>query len=1151
MIWKILEIEKTKDEEVITNAYRAKLHFVNPEDDQEGFKELRRAYEEAIAYAREDDSLHNVDSDDENKDEIDLWIDRIDKVYQDVITRIDKAKWDKLLHDEICEDLDMELEAAEKLLVYFMSHSFMPQEIWQLVDKRFRYLDNYDQLKEKFPENYLEYIKWQIEHANFIDFSLFDGKTDDKVDDYINTLYEVKNALEDRDLERTKKGLGVLEKYDVTHPYGQVEKARYLLLRHLNGEKDLEKEALSIMEDLDFEYSDNAYIERIYAETLVENDKVDKAKAIFDNLLEENPENYGAMLGQANCIYLLGDAEEAKERIEDILEERVQDTEALSLLETINDKLIAGYEKEYEETKNREVCFKLGWCFYQKKEFEKGIALLDEIEETEDYDYINLRCRLYLANEDYEKGYPYTKKWLSLIENTIDDGTKEMQKRLNRLSLAHFSIGICLWELTLPKFKENPSEELDKKLVQAADFIKAAVKEEENVLVKLSYMEQLSRFYIEEKKYEACIDLCDEIIQVDRGFFPAYVHRQKANYKLKNAKEVIDDYFACIELYPGYVKPYIYAAEVFMAFEQYDDVESVIEAAKNAGIESDSLKLIQVKILHYKDYSNENTQKALDIALGFENQVLENEETDLEDLAELGKEIAILYWDLDEDTKALGILDIYQKKCPDSISLWHLQADIYSKQKRYKEALDLCHKLLKREPNSFYTKMKLGNLLERMDEPEAAIKYYKEILVEDSEYVPAIRRMMYVYSYTSNSEQDLHKCRLGIEYATKLIELTGAAEGYVERGNLYIDLYELEKAIEDCEKAIQLDPEGYYAYNNLGCALLKLRRVEEAIVPLEKLIEMYPDKETLPYLNLVDCYMLQKEYDKCIKMYEKIQEIAPNDIRFKKNIAKVYVESKQYEKAIEIYEKLVTEDKKKIFKAMFKGATEKEETNYHCTRRIVDNYCSIGDVYVHMGDKKKANVYYKKAYNIYFEYEKQLPQKDVEDIAEFYRDCGALKKALKVLKEAQRTCYGKNYISEYLSFTYATIYFELGNKQEAKKHANAFIKSLLKDYESVEDFLSDRRYLPMHLYDLGIMNICAGELEKAREYFMRIKANDCKLCVICETCDCFEYYFGMGLLSELQGDYLEAKKFYKRAIEIKGSYPCCEKHLMDLEKKTK
>ena len=45
----ILEIEKTKDKQVIQDAYRRLLVKVNPEDDPEGFKRLREAYEEANA----------------------------------------------------------------------------------------------------------------------------------------------------------------------------------------------------------------------------------------------------------------------------------------------------------------------------------------------------------------------------------------------------------------------------------------------------------------------------------------------------------------------------------------------------------------------------------------------------------------------------------------------------------------------------------------------------------------------------------------------------------------------------------------------------------------------------------------------------------------------------------------------------------------------------------------------------------------------------------------------------------------------------------------------------------------------------------------------------------------------------------------------
>lgn len=48
-----LGIEATKEEKKIKKAYRARLHAVNPEDDPDGFKRLREAYEEALKYARQ------------------------------------------------------------------------------------------------------------------------------------------------------------------------------------------------------------------------------------------------------------------------------------------------------------------------------------------------------------------------------------------------------------------------------------------------------------------------------------------------------------------------------------------------------------------------------------------------------------------------------------------------------------------------------------------------------------------------------------------------------------------------------------------------------------------------------------------------------------------------------------------------------------------------------------------------------------------------------------------------------------------------------------------------------------------------------------------------------------------------------------------
>ena len=1165
MIWKILEIEQTKDEEVIKTAYRDKLRYVNPEDDEEGFKELRHAYEEALEYANRDeaeDAHGEAENEEEGhkgrKNEVDLWIDRIDVIYQDVKTRCDESKWDILLHDPVCDDLDTELEAAEKLLVYFMSHVYMPQNIWQLVDKRFAYMDNYDLLKEKFPENYLDYVKWQITSSNFIDFDLFDEKTGSQVDDYINKLYEVKNAADEKDLKRMRTLLNELSRFDVTHPFTQVEEARYLLIKQEKEGGECAKEALSIMEELDFEYSDNPYIERIYAEALVENKEISKAKTIYETLMEAAPNNYNAMLGKANCVFLEGNAEEAKEQIEDILEDRVQDPDCLALLEKVNISLIKDYEEKLKDNMDRETCFKLGWCYYQQKEFEKGIALLDELGEGEDYDYINLRCRLFLANENYEKAYPLTKKWVDLIEKTDDDDSKEMQKRKNRLSLAHFSVGVCIWELEYQK-KE---EERDKsEFSNAAFYIEKAISEETNILVKLSYMEQLARFYLVIEEYEKCIEMCNEIIEKDRGFFPAYVHRQKASYELKDAKGVIDDYFACTEIYPGYAQPYILAAEVFYAFEQYDDVENIIKAAKEAGLDSDSLELCRIRSFHYKDFSGENLEEALNDILKLKAKIegyKDGEETDIEDLAMLEKEIAALYWDMEKPEKALSVIDQYLKENPDNLKMLNMKVDVLSREKQEKEALKICNRLVKLDPDNLYTWVKLGNCLERCGKLKESIDCYQRVLEIDQEFAPALRRLMYVYSYMSNREDDLEKCRKGILYATRYIEVSGSAEGYVERGNLYIDLYELQKAVEDCKEAIELDSEAYYAYNNLGCALLKLRQVEEAVVPLEQAVALDPDKDHLPYLNLAECYILKKEYDKAIHAYEEALRLRPNTDRWREEIAKIYAMKGDYQQAIRIYQKMIER-----LKADVKQKKLSDKIKFHMSatltqenERLYELYGNIAEVYHQAGDEEKAVDYYQMSIGVKKSY--FMKNKSVEaciKAAEFYRDTGNYRYAEMILDDAMKFCdYTEDNIRKWkqIYFTYATVYFDssvyydFGKKEKdaIEKYAKMYLEELQKGYESEEEWLSDLRYRPSRLYDLAIISICIRDLEKARHYLEQIP--DCKCCVMCETCDCFEYYFGMGLVAELEGKKEEAKKLYEKAIQIKGHYPCAKHHLEKL-----
>lgn len=69
--WEYLEIESTSDERLIKKAYADRLKKINIEEDKESFMLLRKAYEEAISFSRENLEIfseYKFESDDEKNE---------------------------------------------------------------------------------------------------------------------------------------------------------------------------------------------------------------------------------------------------------------------------------------------------------------------------------------------------------------------------------------------------------------------------------------------------------------------------------------------------------------------------------------------------------------------------------------------------------------------------------------------------------------------------------------------------------------------------------------------------------------------------------------------------------------------------------------------------------------------------------------------------------------------------------------------------------------------------------------------------------------------------------------------------------------------------------------------------------------------------
>ncbi|MBE5933063.1 MAG: hypothetical protein E7263_06565 [Lachnospiraceae bacterium] len=188
-IWNVLGIDKTKDKEIIKSAYREKLKGVNPEDNQEGFMALRKAYEDAMYEADIID-----DASDENKPEKGTLAYEFAAIYDDFNKRIDVTNWQKLFDRDEFVSLDTAEESVNQLFAFLMDNNFVPQKVYILIEETFNVRENKADFCERFPEGFINHILDNAKYRDPINYYLFDGDLKD-VDKYIDIYYGLDNSI--------------------------------------------------------------------------------------------------------------------------------------------------------------------------------------------------------------------------------------------------------------------------------------------------------------------------------------------------------------------------------------------------------------------------------------------------------------------------------------------------------------------------------------------------------------------------------------------------------------------------------------------------------------------------------------------------------------------------------------------------------------------------------------------------------------------------------------------------------------------------------------------------------------------------------------------------------------------------------------------
>jgi len=136
------------------------------------------------------------------------------------------------------------------------------------------------------------------------------------------------------------------------------------------------------------------------------------------------------------------------------------------------------------------------------------------------------------------------------------------------------------------------------------------------------------------------------------------------------------------------------------------------------------------------------------------------------------------------------------------------------------------------------------------------------------------------------------------------------AQAYSGRGYAYEMKDQYDRAIDDYNEAIRLDPNCSEAYMFRGSACLKKGQYDYAIRDCNEAIKLNPNNTALAYayLNRGDAYIKKGQYDQAINDYSEIIKLKPDDAVAFFIRGDAYSKKGRYDQAIKDFEKALSID---------------------------------------------------------------------------------------------------------------------------------------------------------------------------------------------------------------------------------------------------
>lgn len=768
-IWNILEIEKTKDKDAIQAAYRAKLMKTHPEDDPEGFMELRRALEAALAEADKPDSSDCPAEEKEPWDDSPLgnWMKKVDHVYSRFSLRKDPKQWELLLQDDVCINLDTKIQARSQLMRYFMEHYFISQEVMILLDQHFGFVENMDELAEEFPRNYLEVIILQgMRRLEYPPYQYLTGDDSCDFDEYLRAGIRLSQCISSGD---TEKGFAVVEQMKdmgIENPFLEIDYTKVLC------QAQRFEEAAFYLEELLEEYPEIDDVHLMNGDVRFFMEDYETAAEEYRLVLDKDPKQEWALQGKAKCLMRTGEFKEANEIFSNLMEDYPYDMDTAAWLKECNVKYIEYLKEAIKESDDQSLIMDLGWCYYQNEEYEQAIALMQYVEPEDEhkieYESMLGRCALYA--DRHAKSLKHLQNWEALLKE-LPESEENDKKRKSQLPFC----------IMLQSYAWDKMNDTAKAMELAERAMELDPADQEPVLHK---GQLLSKMW----KLEEAVEWFTKAIEIKKENHTAYVMRARALFHMGYYSDAYNDCEKALEIFPYELAAYVFKVKILIEVGQLDNADEVLAYLESEDLSGNELEFLKGYVLEArgeKEAARAVYQSIIDTPVDKDTDIF-----NVRDMAEVYHHMAVIQYGTKGSTygQVEELIDKGLEENARDVQLLEMKAELAAERKQYKKALDIYIKLV--------------------------------------EIAPGRRG---IFGAMDNMYRELDMWEDALECAQKQLEQTPTGYAHMRRGQLYAYMNRNDEAESDFKMAMHLAPELSYPYNYMGVLMESYEREEEAL----------------------------------------------------------------------------------------------------------------------------------------------------------------------------------------------------------------------------------------------------------------------------------------------------------------------------------